>query len=657
MFAIVIAGSSNESIPVCSSNMPAAGYVDPSHCSSMEVMTFDCTVSFIGNPPSLSWSLANDSQPFNASVCQQQLNRINCSLTLRPDLLYDGSVFVCQTTATDGGRFNCSTDVIKVQRVTRDFACPSHGTNSSVKGSSDKETTTQGNVNSKEHGMVQTPQNQAVYLGQRMAFSCQPFNGSSVREWLYRPLVETPGATHNKLFTNWMAWRRAENSPEKYRVYGDESGFAELYLNETKMEDAGRYTCTFEINSKIVPHHAELIVFESEPECNVTEFSSRRIQVKCSVVYSGDWTPKMEWRHHTTGKSFYEGNLFKSVTDTVDYSNKTHVISTLTTPLFSASQQAFFVSCKIHFDPRDEYPSGMSTNVPEFIFIWNSTVFGEKNLGQTKSTGTESTAHPSHQPSIEAPNNENATLVYTVAALAFALILLMIGTLTYIVRKRKSRKLKEKSLANDEEAAKARAISGAYDTIEYDVIGGYEMLDQELTVDGLNRGYEVPDQEGAGVRVPCGYEDPDRNQSDLSSQYINTVADSDHKASPASEDDQMAMSSQYITTNADSSSGDSTAGISNNDAGDRAKQDNDYAHLYGFVGPKRNRADISAVGKQLPPYIQLIADAEEGRPESKANRSSVSSEGSEESDRMPAAASAGYTQLLPDAGFTPLVTE
>lgn len=109
--------------------------------------------------------------------------------------------------------------------------------------------------------MVRTPQNQAVYLGQRMAFSCQPFNGSSVREWLYRPLVETPGATHNKLFTNWMAWRRAENSPEKYRVYGDESGFAELYLNETKMEDAGRYTCTFEINSKIVPHHAELIVF------------------------------------------------------------------------------------------------------------------------------------------------------------------------------------------------------------------------------------------------------------------------------------------------------------------------------------------------------------------------------------------------------------
>lgn len=126
----------------------------------------------------------------------------------------------------------------------------------------------------------------------------------------------------------------------------------------------------------------------------------------------------MEWRHHTTGKSFYEGNLFKSVTDTVDYSNKTHVISTLTTPLFSASQEAFFVSCKIHFDPRDEYPSGMSTNVPEFIFIWNSTVFGEKDSVQEKSTGTESPAvpssRPSHQPSIEAPNNESLqnTLLY-----------------------------------------------------------------------------------------------------------------------------------------------------------------------------------------------------------------------------------------------------
>lgn len=96
--------------------MPAAGYVDPSTCSSTEVMTFDCAVSFNGKPPSLNWSLANDSQPFNASDCQQQFNRINCSLNLRPDLFYDGSVFVCQATASDGVRFNCSTEVIKVQR-------------------------------------------------------------------------------------------------------------------------------------------------------------------------------------------------------------------------------------------------------------------------------------------------------------------------------------------------------------------------------------------------------------------------------------------------------------------------------------------------------------------------------------------------------------
>lgn len=206
----------------------------------------------------------------------------------------------------------------------------------------------------------------------------------------------------------------------------------------------------------------------------------------------------------------------------------------------------------------------------------------------------------------------------------------------------------------DEETKAARVVSGAYDTIEYDVIG-YEMLDQELTVEEPNRGYAVPDQRGAGV--PNGYEDLEKNQLDFSSQYITTMTDSE-KASPAFDDQQMAIiDSQYITTNADSTN-ESTVGITNIDDSSRAKQGNDYTHLYGFVGPKRKQAEDIPVGKQLPSYIQIINDGEEGNSaiDSKANRPSVSSEGRDENGRMPAA-SDGYTQLLPDAGYTPLVTE
>lgn len=139
---------------------------------------------------------------------------------------------------------------------------------------------------------------------------------------------------------------------------------------------------------------------ESEPECSVTEFVDHRIRVGCSVTYSGKWSPKMEWRHHIAGTAFADGILFYNGINTDHHANKTHVISTLNAFVLHSVQDAFTISCKTFFDTWKTAISKFSaSNVPDFVYIWNSTVFGQK-----KST---------FEPTVEADERfENITCPY-----------------------------------------------------------------------------------------------------------------------------------------------------------------------------------------------------------------------------------------------------
>lgn len=778
--------------PVCSVNMHPDGFVGPNTCNiEQENMIFTCAVSFAGKSPQLSWSSKlNDSQSISSSTCEYQPNRINCTVTAKADPLFDGLIPVCHTGASNAFGYNCTTEVIKVNyfltknetaekklhenvscsvesnlnasykwhlmqdtRTTftldqttillqnpgiyiceaeyniRNVTCVVSAANISV-GAVDKETEKGSDSGSQEQGLIEHPQNLAVYVGERMSFVCQPPNGSFIREWLFRSVHAESANDNAKIFTKWGLGRNVKATSSKYGAVVTEQGAVELYINETEIDDAGEYTCVTETTAKIVSYHADLIVLESEPQCNVTEFFNHRIHVGCSLTYSGRKHPSMEWRHHTTGKAFEDSLLFKGGSDINAFSNKTHVTSNLNALIVGSDQDSFTVSCKTFFDTWKTGSGNLvasgASNVPEFIYIWNSTVFGTKRStlkptvkysqnpkAETQPiTSSKAEADTKASASKEESGNEYMKLMYIVAALALALIVLVVVTLTYVIRKKKKRT--DKTPADEEvKDPYYRGVSGLYDTIQYEGMG-YELPDHVFSTDGVNRGYETPGRALVDGTSPSGYEDPDelpKTEEDdvvLHSQYITTTAYSD-KCAAADADEEVILSSQYITTFGDPDNG--TA------AETSGAKDNKYTPLYGIVGPRRREAEkdipadkkllsyIELIGdeeegskecpamkqaassddgsdrkekkytplygidgprqietekdipadKKLVSYIELIGDEEEGNKECSAMKQTASSDDGSDGESKPQAESSGYTQLLPETGYTPLV--
>lgn len=95
--------------------MHPGGFIGPNTCNrQQENMVFNCLVSFNGTSPHLLWRSLNDNQLLNSSFCEDKPNRRNCSLILKSDPKYDGSNFICQTTASIDSSFNCSIEAIKI---------------------------------------------------------------------------------------------------------------------------------------------------------------------------------------------------------------------------------------------------------------------------------------------------------------------------------------------------------------------------------------------------------------------------------------------------------------------------------------------------------------------------------------------------------------
>lgn len=109
-------------------------------------------------------------------------------------------------------------------------------------------------------GLIETPQNLAVYVGQRMSFVCQPPNGSFIREWLFRSVHKKSSDENTKIFIRWGLGKNTKSTPSKYGAVVTEQGVVEIYLNETEIDDAGEYTCVTEFAAKIVSYHADLVV-------------------------------------------------------------------------------------------------------------------------------------------------------------------------------------------------------------------------------------------------------------------------------------------------------------------------------------------------------------------------------------------------------------
>lgn len=105
----------------------------------------------------------------------------------------------------------------------------------------------------------ETPQNAAAFVGRRVSFKCKAANGSIVREWFFHRFPSDK-AQKKIIFVNWNV-KNPLHQDLRYGLNVDENGSGELYLNETKIEDAGTYTCTIADEEQRSTHYrAELIV-------------------------------------------------------------------------------------------------------------------------------------------------------------------------------------------------------------------------------------------------------------------------------------------------------------------------------------------------------------------------------------------------------------
>lgn len=96
-----------------------------------------------------------------------------------------------------------------------------------------------------------------------MAMECRPHNGATVREWT---LLRSSRDDNRKLQqqlnseTIYSNWDTRTTHLAEFLVDVDQYGSGTLYLNHTKLEDAGLYVCVVENGNKVTSWSAHLIV-------------------------------------------------------------------------------------------------------------------------------------------------------------------------------------------------------------------------------------------------------------------------------------------------------------------------------------------------------------------------------------------------------------
>lgn len=109
------------------------------------------------------------------------------------------------------------------------------------------------------------PRNTAVVHGEAVEMECRTTNGSIVRQWTIERHSDRP-KRKLKILRNWG------HDPPKlnpdfahFGVDIDQFGSGVIYRNSTGLEDAGIYTCSVEVNSRVFHYSAALIVLGKHP--------------------------------------------------------------------------------------------------------------------------------------------------------------------------------------------------------------------------------------------------------------------------------------------------------------------------------------------------------------------------------------------------------
>ena len=113
--------------------------------------------------------------------------------------------------------------------------------------------------------------------------------------------------------------------------------------------------------------------------------------MRCTVYYTGSWTPTLEWRLH-------EGNTDEepkelTVSATVVIFPNANISSTLSILLNVTSNSSYY-SCKIYFTSISNIVETVSANnTPDYYYIWDSPMVKVMPSTQWKEMKTDNSAN------------------------------------------------------------------------------------------------------------------------------------------------------------------------------------------------------------------------------------------------------------------------
>ena len=109
----------------------------------------------------------------------------------------------------------------------------------------------------------------------------------------------------------------------------------------------------------------------SNPICSANSISTNKpielakIEMVCSVNFSGNWTPVMKWQQE-------EGSVITAgvVINTVPYKSVTSSLTVSVTRSVTGSTFA----CTTYFNGDNKPSSTSATNIPDYRYKWNYTI-------------------------------------------------------------------------------------------------------------------------------------------------------------------------------------------------------------------------------------------------------------------------------------------
>jgi hypothetical protein len=270
------------------------------------------------------------------------------------------------------------------------------------------------------------PKNTAVKFGDDVVLRCN-IDGNSSVIWDFYDVRRTRKNDSRLVSTRGIIMEQFKG---KYRLNRTLTGQNDLVIKSVQVEDAGIYECTRGLHSQPSAHLNVL----SEPVCGVRDEKGEvmsvnrggKIQLSCVIQLAGHCQPVMELR--TADGTFISSTMLNDTNS----ENRTVLLETN----FTTELRAGKITCAIILScpPNDYYFKNLSNIDPEFRYVWKSFEIPVDQESTGRETNTVTTSILSINTS---PVN------WTTILLGLLIAILIIGSITRMIRKHIEKKRKD----------------------------------------------------------------------------------------------------------------------------------------------------------------------------------------------------------------------